>query len=240
MTSTTPINGLRMAELTDSPPNIQTAFGNIGTDLDTRLVPRYTSTANRDAAIPSPIEGMVCYVSGTGSAAAVLMIYSGSAWVPIFHNNPFAYKASNETVTASTTYQADNDLTVAVRANTIYTVEFFGIATGEDAGDFKFRFTYPTSAALSGGTLAMFASIGGGTDFAGSGYWRAYTNDSSSPSSDLFAGIPDTNSTSILYKGLLVVAGTAGNLALEWAQNVSDATGTTLQIGSYLRLVRVV
>lgn len=75
MVATTPINALRLAELTDT-ANAQTAFGNLGTDLDSRLVARFATTSARDAAITSPVPGQMAWVTSFNS----LMVYYVSYW----------------------------------------------------------------------------------------------------------------------------------------------------------------
>lgn len=94
MVATTPINGLRMAELTDT-ANAQTAFSNLGTDLDTRLFPRFATTAARDAAISSPVTGMVCFVA----AFNLPMMYYASYW-GFFPGTPLAliYRDTPQTI----------------------------------------------------------------------------------------------------------------------------------------------
>lgn len=57
---TTPISGLRYAELTD-PANAKTLSQNLATDLDTLVNARFASSVARDAAIPSPVDGQHVY-----------------------------------------------------------------------------------------------------------------------------------------------------------------------------------
>jgi hypothetical protein len=47
----------------------------INTYLMGQAIPRFASTAARDAAITAPVEGMFAYITGTG-----LTRYTGSAW----------------------------------------------------------------------------------------------------------------------------------------------------------------
>lgn len=98
MVANTPINGLRLAELTDS-ANLQTAFSNIGTDLDSRLFPRFADTSARDAAITSPVAGMVCYVASFN----LPMMYYGSFW-GFLHGAPVAviYKNTAQSIAHDT------------------------------------------------------------------------------------------------------------------------------------------
>ena len=48
-----------------------------------------------------------------------------------------------------------------------------------------------------------------------------------------------TGLTGVRIYGRLVMSSTAGNFQLQWAQNVSDASGTTLKAGSFMTMNRV-
>lgn len=60
MALNTPIAALPYPELTDI-PNAQTAFQNLATALDTKVIPKFATSVARDAAIPSPVAGMLVY-----------------------------------------------------------------------------------------------------------------------------------------------------------------------------------
>ena len=60
MALNTPNSALPYPELTDI-PNALTAFQNLALALDTKVVPKFASAAARDSAIPSPVEGQLCY-----------------------------------------------------------------------------------------------------------------------------------------------------------------------------------
>lgn len=76
MTVYSAINQIPSPELTDI-PNAQTAFQALSAVIDTLLVPRFASTALRDAFITAPVEGMMCYVAGE----YVPEIYDGTRWI---------------------------------------------------------------------------------------------------------------------------------------------------------------
>lgn len=149
-----------------------------------------------------------------------------------------AYKTANETVTSSTVAQNDDHLSLSVIASAVYTVEAYFILSGDDANDFQYQFTFPTSATLAGGQINMLYSLAGGANTSGDGDWRALSAQSS-PSTALNVGIPDTNGASGLYKGTLVVGANAGTLQLQWAQVTSGLTATTLYAGSTLSIRRI-
>lgn len=76
MTVYSQINQIPSPELTDI-PNAQTAFQAVSAVIDSLLVPRFASTALRDAYITSPVEGQICYVSGGYG----IELYDGTRWV---------------------------------------------------------------------------------------------------------------------------------------------------------------
>lgn len=79
---TTNINQLRYADTGDV-PNLSTITQNLATDVDTRLVPRFVSTAARDATITAPVRGMVCTVCASNGARVYTYAYNGSAWADV-------------------------------------------------------------------------------------------------------------------------------------------------------------
>lgn len=77
MADTTDIAGIPWPQLTDE-PDIEEAVRPLAEHIDTMVVPRYTTTAERDGAITAPTFGQICWVSTHG-----LQQYSNaSAWVP--------------------------------------------------------------------------------------------------------------------------------------------------------------
>jgi hypothetical protein len=151
----------------------------------------------------------------------------------------FAAKSADESVTASTTLQNDDHLVVPVAANATYTIDGHLQWIGNDTGDIKFAFAFPSGSTLHWGMIGpndtepAFASLG----TRGTGEWFARVSQTTSS-----AFIQYSASTAALLgrmSGLLVTGGSAGNLTLQWAQFVSNPTATTLKQGSWLRLSRV-
>lgn len=75
MSTNSPINGIRIPELSDT-ANIVNAVGQAVTDIDTRLMARFATPAARDLAIASPVSGMRCWVDSFN----LPMIYYTSYW----------------------------------------------------------------------------------------------------------------------------------------------------------------
>lgn len=142
-----------------------------------------------------------------------------------------AYKSGDQSVTSSVTLVNDSALVVPVAANAVYEVEAHVYYTGgtHNASDFKYNFTYPSGATSASvrylGLTPAALAVQYGTVILGG------------------AGAFGTNGTSnILTVDLwftLATSLTAGNLQLQWAQNTSSATATTVKAGSLLKARRI-
>jgi hypothetical protein len=72
----TPIATLPYPALTDS-PNGPSQVQSLATALDSQVVPRFATTAARDAAITAPAAGQMCWTT----TPATHWYYSGSGWI---------------------------------------------------------------------------------------------------------------------------------------------------------------
>lgn len=149
----------------------------------------------------------------------------------------FARKTASESVTSSTVLQNDDHLFVSVLANTTYEILLLLRVSGNSAlntGDLRIDLTIPAGAALLAAGVGVSVSS---TDTKNE--QLAHIGDMGSGSSRVF-GTTGTGggaaNSSVLVRGILVVAGTAGTLQLQWAQNVSSATPTTLHTNSFMVL----
>lgn len=150
---TTPINALRYPASSD-PADVPTDMLELATDLDTRLIPRFASSAARDAAITAPIEGQLNYRSDTDR----LERYTGSAWVPVGGG---VYVSHEEVTTgvvnsASTTEVLVKSMTFTAVVGVRYRYEVAGVYFGTVAADqLGLRVRYAAGATVtSAGTLA--------------------------------------------------------------------------------------
>lgn len=141
-----------------------------------------------------------------------------------------AYKTSTTARTSTTSLADDPDLTLAVAASASYAFQGFFIydgGAGGSEGDFKFKFTVPTSASIYWGDTFRNTTptiVCGGH----------VTTDTETASTN---GLGTWYSVNV--QGLLIVSSTAGNLTLQWAQGSSSATRTDLGAGSWLMAQRV-
>jgi len=130
-------------------------------------------------------------------------------------------KSADESITASTAYQDDDELVLAVEANRTYFGRLQIVFASPAAADFKVSATAPSGATLNDwmyiyqGVVDTAGPTTGVTAIPGNG-----------------AGSKDGFS----WAGVLVVSSTAGNVQWRWAQVVSDAGATTVYAKSFFEL----
>lgn len=144
----------------------------------------------------------------------------------------FKRKTANETVTSSTAFQNDNDLFFSVGANEVWQVEVvLHISSASDVPDFKWDFDAPgggdtavlqVTRLIFAATTSQDVGIEGNIGISGLG-----------------AGVIGGIDSPVVIKGLINVGTLSGTVQLRWAQNTSNANGTTVKAGSYLRAIRV-
>ncbi|MGW3421283.1 glycosyl hydrolase family 28-related protein [Streptomyces phaeochromogenes] len=169
-----------------------------------------------------------CYSDGTpNDLAPGTCSYPGGA--------KFARKTADETVTSSTTLQDDDHLALAVESGHTYDFKVFMLVDGGVTGDLKTAFTFPTGSTLHftgrGPTTGLASGSGGDCEFNG-------RQSATSGSTTISFGTSGSR-LGITLEGILIVGSTAGSFQLQWAQNTSDGTGTTLKAGSYIKLDKV-
>lgn len=147
-------------------------------------------------------------------------------------------KSADETVTSSATLQDDNHLVLPVVASAVYTFELdlYTIEATDFVGDFKMTFTCPAGATFDmHGIGAHTTDLTTGTSSNGEWIGKLAT---ASAAANLTFGV-GTGLTGIRVHGRLVMSSTPGNFQLQWAQNASDASGTTVKAGSFMTMTRV-
>lgn len=128
----------------------------------------------------------------------------------------------------STSLTADPDLTVAVDANAVYSVDGALFYKGSTTSAlFQWTWTIPAGSG-SGSYHASYIGSGGGVVIEGDGWTDAAHT----------AGVPVANNVQALrIGGTLATAGTSGSFTLNWA--LSGSGTSTLIIRSRLVLVRI-
>lgn len=134
-------------------------------------------------------------------------------------------KSANQTISSQTTFINDADMRFAVAANSIYEFHGFIRYSSGTGQDFKTSFTVPAGASAIFSRYACDSA--NQAVFIGDGEFL----DTDSPVAR-GAGVGSHRTIGIF--GVLNTAGTAGNLILQWAQNVSGAFNTTVYANSYL------
>lgn len=131
----------------------------------------------------------------------------------------YARKTANES-RVDNTLADDDDLHVALLANTVYAVEAWlpYDATGASTPDFKVAFTIPSGASILVGGVVLSTAA---TSSLSSIDAAAYTTN------NIIGGTVSGVRTVMHLRGTLRTAGTAGNLQLRWAQNVTTPGNAT-------------
>ncbi len=143
-------------------------------------------------------------------------------------------KTADESRSATTTFADDTHLVFAAEANAVYTMWGWIKYFASNTPDIKIQFSVPS------GCLGEWAWIMPGATTAATtttGYSiRTETNDVSGSRTGY--GTSDSNHFTPI-SGLFRMSSTPGNIALQWAQNTSDATASTLYTDSWLMYQRI-
>lgn len=179
-------------------------------------------------------------VFGVGSNDQVLTADSGEAagmkWATPSTGGPtIAYKAYDEAVNNSTTFQDDDDLVLALVANGIYLVEITLLMyTTTTTPDIKFQWTYPVGCTIYWGVIARDTAAAAGI------HWEPTSSTGVSPTGLLagtnfwYTGLAAGTNCGAVYRAIVINGANAGNLQLQWAQLVGTAEDTKLLAGSCL------
>jgi hypothetical protein len=134
-----------------------------------------------------------------------------------------AYKAADEIVNNSTTFQNDDDLFLSLEANAVYLGELHLLYNTGSTPDLKYQFTKPASCTLADWSFIGYSTAGalvygfGGEAISIGGTGAKLTADAWG----------------------LITTTSAGVLQLQWAQNTLNASDSTLMAGSYLLCQRL-
>ena len=162
----------------------------------------------------------------TWSVGQVLTASDVNTWfVPLA-----VFKTAQQDITSSTALTNDTALLAALAANAFYSFSsvicYKGFTNG--ISDFKWQWTVPAGATLR--FQADWLSVG----------LTAQIGVQQVNASVLSAGTNGVgNVFAIKSLGSLSTGGTTGNLQLQWAQNTSSGTATTVGPGSVLMLNRI-
>lgn len=219
----TNVCGITYPELVDT-PDIPSHLSGLALDVDTLVIPKFSSASARDSAITSPTDGQHCYLTSDHR----LYVYRGpySAWFPYIHSI-LKVKSANETLGNSTTLQDDNHITgITVKASTNYLIRGVIMVQSPAAADFKLALSWSVSPtegswAVKGTEASNLMGCRQGTVFA-----------TIAPPTQ---GAPAVEFLTI--EGYFVTAASPGTVKLQWAKNSGDAGTTTVFAGSWLEIV---
>lgn len=229
MTTYSTIASLPLPENTDGLV-AERAFGDYANALDTLLIPQYSTTALRDAAMLSGKQaGMMCTVLGE------LQMWDGNQW---WGTADTRYVSKNiATSRASTVTPAvDPHLTVALKGGSWYEINaYLSVASASTVPGFASTWT-STGSGITFATKSVIAPINGSTTRASTSVLVPASGNATVNNS----GTPSVAGTGSLRIERLVVQCTSDDtLNFNWSQAVSNATPTTLEGGSHIEYRRI-
>ncbi len=131
-------------------------------------------------------------------------------------------KPTQENVLNSTTLQDDDDLFIALEANTVYAFTANLICDADVATDVKIQWSIPTGATMAYEQIETA---------------NAFLVDNTT--NVILDGVGANNLRNAVLYGRVITAGTVGNLQLRWAQNNIDAVNdATINEGSFIEVVK--
>lgn len=227
MTTYSAISQIPLPENTDGLV-AQTAFSDYANSLDTLLIPQYSTTAARDAAMASgKIEGQLCTVAGE------LQYWDGQNW---WYQGDARYviKTADTARTSTITPTADPHLTFAVKSGGFYVVNLWAVPICSiTTVNFRFKF-----GSVGGNVTFTRGSQFGLTPGATVNNNSTVTIGGNSPTTEVSVGAPNVNQNLVMAS--FVCQATADDtVQLLWAQGTSSATATTLTRRSFIEYRRV-
>lgn len=176
----------------------------------------------------TPTNGQIPIGNGTNYVAAAITagngvtVTNGSGSITIASKAPVAVRKNADTSRTNDTLTADPDLSIPVGANESWTfIVDFVVLTTNNAPDVKFCLTGPSGATVTWNAYATNVTDGVITYIAATAGGTPVAIDMSSNKPQL---VHITGTVSGTYS--------AGNVTLDWAQNVTNASPTVLKAAS--------
>jgi hypothetical protein len=139
----------------------------------------------------------------------------------------FKIKASNESVTSSTTMQDDDDLQITLAASSTYKIDLGLIATSASGTPNIRTKLVPADGTLYGVVTSSECNGGVGA--------VTGVQVGTQPSRSIAAG----GDSYISWNSTVVTGVSGGVFKLQWAQQVSDGTATTLRANSWMQVTKL-
>lgn len=239
MSTNSTISGIPLPANTDV-INANQSFGDYANGLDSIMIPKFTSTTQRDSHL-SPQAGQVCSLNGD------LQMFDGLSW-SFFGVERIVYKSADTSRASTVTMTADPHLLFTVPAGQKIHCDAFisAFSATVSTGDLRIGQT------ITGGTATMTGTgrMAGGVAYDSSGGTSKFTTNgcfqhANIGTNALFRAYPTSASEDGSFHRLtFIIDGTTSVtdsvVTFVWSQVVSSATATVLQTGSHLVLRRVV
>lgn len=225
---TTPINAIPYPTMAD-PPHMTNTITPVVNQIDSRLVARFATTAARDAAIPTPTAGQICYVSTPDE----LYVYR-SGWVSMCPR--VVFKPVDTDRISNAVLSDDPHLLFTVEANSTYMGNVNLIYHADAAGDLKVAISGPasfTAKAISFVGLLQNATFVDDIRIDGVG------DISTGGTPVTVGGIGIQEGLGLRMHLRITTAAAAGTVAVSWAQGTSSSVRTRVEIGSSFELWKV-
>lgn len=231
MPTTTPDQGISRPVGADLAA-VVTAMQNTIADIETRLNLRYTSVADRTARHAVGIEGESSDVAAESWADS----FDGAAWISRTARGYRAMKILNADATAinsgTTGIAFVNDPTLFAPLEAAGSFAFGGLLFYDTptAADMKMTFTWPGAPSASrwgatGRDATTTTNVAQGVVIV-------------SGTAAVFGGLGVGTPAWVGFEGYIRNTGVAGNLQLQYAQNVADAGNFTVRAGSRLWVMK--
>lgn len=234
MTLTTAINALPYPELSNVKDQVA-QFSAFSAQADSRYVSRYSNTAARDAANPTPVSGQLVYLK----QEEYLTGRQGSSWV--IESIPFfVRKTVNQSVTSSVTPVKDSQLKFTAKANSSYIVEAIIAYSGLDngAGTAGINFSWN----ITNSTSSYKIGLGPTSHTTSSDHTNVVLQTlQQSPTAGAGASTDAPSTISIMRDFVyLTTNSSSAEVNFQFTQLVSNATPVTVYANySYLKIIKI-
>lgn len=170
--------------------------------------------------------------------AAGAKLYSSTHTAAMTELRPYgAWKLADEIVNGSATLQNDDELFVAVPANTKFAIRGFVIFTSNTTANFRLGWTGPTGYTHITNTKVYSRIAAAPTQLVDT---RTFVEGGLVGASGAASLVLSTHGQLMELTGSYQTSSTAGTAQIQWAQNTSNGSNTTVYAGSYIMLEQVV
>jgi len=209
------------------------AFVNMIADVEPRLVRTYTNEADRTARMLALSENNL---SGLATENRV-DVYDGTNHISLRSRSHFAnlFRTTDGTaVNNSTVLVSDPVLVTALPTAGRFMFDLTLFYDASTTADAKITFTFPAGATARWGVHAPSSAV---SALVGTGTWGTVTASGTTYTLG-GSGVGTANTLMAIVRGWILMGGTAGNLQLQFAQQVADPSDAIIRNGSRLEVWR--